>query len=179
MSRIGKKPIKIPDGVSIVLEGSTIRVKGGKGELQWEAPSSVRVSVHDKEVIVERDGDTKNEKVSHGLTRSLVSNMVTGVSEGFTRELELVGVGYKAQVNGDTIDFSLGLSHPTSLTMPEGITAEVDKKQTKLTLRGIKKQLIGQIAAEIRALRPPDAYKGKGIRYADEKIKLKPGKAGT
>ncbi len=178
MSRIGKKPIDIPKGVDIRLEGNTVKVKGPRGELSWRHPDAVTISKEEDKVLVARAGDTKAEKSLHGLSRSLVANMVTGVSEGYQRVLEITGVGYRAQVQGNRVIFSLGYSHPVEFQLPPGIVAAVDQKQTTLTLTGIDKQLIGQVAANIRALRPPDAYKGKGVRYAGERMKLKVGKAG-
>ncbi len=177
MSRIGKQPVKVPGGVDIKVQNRMITVKGPKGQLQYEHPLSISVSVKDGEAVIERDSDKKETRAFHGLVRSLVQNMVTGVTEGFTRELELHGVGYRAQVAGNKIAFSLGFSHPVDFVLPDGISAEGDKKQTNLKLTGIDKQLIGQVAADMRALRPPDAYKGKGVRYAGERIKLKAGKA--
>ncbi|KWT83409.1 50S ribosomal protein L6 [Candidatus Magnetominusculus xianensis] len=179
MSRVGKKPIEIPGGVTVTINGSAVAVKGAKGELSWSVPDLMKLVINGNILTVERAGDTKNERSLHGLTRSLLSSMCEGVSKGFTRDMELVGVGYRAQVKDDKIEFAMGYSHPVIFQLPKGITAEVDKKQTKLTLRGIDKQLLGQMAANIRGIRPPDAYKGKGIRYANESIKLKPGKTGT
>ncbi len=178
MSRIGKMPIDIPAGVDVKIEDSKIKVKGAKGELAWDYPAEVTVILDERILKVERIGDNKKEKALHGLTRRLIDNMVVGVSRGFTRDLELVGVGYRAQVKGDSIEFSLGFSHPVIYKLPQGVTADIDKKQTKITLNGIDKHVLGQTAANIRSIRPPDAYKGKGVRYANEVIKLKPGKAG-
>ncbi len=179
MSRIGKKPILIPEGVDIKIENSHVRVKGTKGNLQWKLPPRIKLSIKDNSLMVERIGDSKNERALHGLARSLVNNMVTGVSDGFRKDLEIIGVGYRAQATGNKIEFFLGYSKPVEFTLPEGINVDIDKKQVKITIEGIDKQLIGQVAANMRALRPPDAYKGKGIRYADEIVRLKPGKAGT
>jgi large subunit ribosomal protein L6 len=179
MSRIGKNPISVADGVDVEIQGNNITVKGSKGQLSWDFPPSMKVSMKDKEIIVERPSDAKEVRSLHGTTRSLISNMVTGVHEGIKRVLLIVGVGYRAQVQGNKINFTIGYSHPVEFMLPEGITAEVDKKQTTLTLTGIDKQLIGQTAANIRAIRPPDSYKGKGIRYEGEPIKLKAGKTGA
>jgi large subunit ribosomal protein L6 len=178
MSRIGKKPINLPKGVDIKLDGNMIVVKGSKGELKWAFPDEMKVSVNDGNLVVERPSNTKQLKALHGMTRNIISNMITGVSEGYQKVLEISGVGFRAQVQGRKLLLTLGYSYPVEFLLPEGITAEVDSKQTQITLRGIDKQLIGQIAANIKALRPPDAYKGKGIRYAGETIKLKAGKAG-
>jgi large subunit ribosomal protein L6 len=177
MSRIGKKPVVIPKGVDIKVDKRRISVKGPKGELRIEHADMVSVEVGEGQAEVKRVNDSKDARARHGLVRSLLQNMVTGVTEGYKRDLEIVGVGYRAQVQGQKITFNLGFSHPVDFTLPEGIKAEIDKKQTALSLTGIDKQQIGQVAANIKALRPPDAYKGKGIRYAGERIKLKAGKA--
>lgn len=177
MSRIGKQPITLPKGVDVKVQGRMLTVKGAKGTLSWEHPYQIAVEVDKGVATVTRSSDLKKSRACHGLTRSLLNNMVQGVSQGYTRVLEIVGVGYRAQVQGSKINLSLGFSHPVVYNLPEGITAEVDKKQVQLTLTGIDKQRIGQAAAEIRRLRPPDAYKGKGIRYQGERIKLKAGKA--
>lgn len=178
MSRIGKSPINVPDGVDIRIQSNLITVKGPKGELKWDFPAGMKVSMQDKNIVVERPSEAKPVRSLHGTTRSIIANMVTGTSAGYQKILEITGVGYRAQVQGQKISFILGYSHPVEFHLPDGITAEVDKKQTRLTLKGIDKQLIGQVAANIRALRPPNVYKGKGIRYADERIRLKAGKAG-
>lgn len=178
MSRIGKQPVKIPKGVDVKVDKRRVTVKGPKGELKMEHPDLVSVAVSDGQVQVERVNDTRDARARHGLVRSLVQNMVTGVSEGYKRDLEIVGVGYRAQVQGQKLTFNLGFSHPVEFQLPAGVVAEVDKKQTALALSAIDKQLLGQVAADIRALRSPDAYKGKGIRYAGERVKLKAGKAG-
>ena len=178
MSRIGKKPVDIPSGVDVKIEGHAISVKGPKGQLSWDCPLRIAVSLHEGKVVVSRAGELKEDRALHGLTRSLISNMVTGVSQGYERVLEISGVGYRAQVQGNRILFTLGYSHPVEYQLPEGVSAAVDQKQTLITLRGIDKQQLGQIAANIRALRSPDIYKGKGVRYAGERLKLKVGKAG-
>jgi large subunit ribosomal protein L6 len=177
MSRIGKKPVEIPKGVDVKVQGRLLKIKGSKGELSWEHPERIKVKVEEGKAVVERPDDSKQSKAFHGLTRSLIQNMVTGVSDGYKKDMEIVGVGYKAQVQGNKIVFALGYSHPVEYVLPEGIKAEVDKKQVQLSLQGVDKQQIGQVAADIRRLRPPDSYKGKGIRYAGERIKLKAGKA--
>jgi len=178
MSRIGKKPIDIPKGVSVKSEDTTVNVKGPKGELSSGLPAGVRVIVDEGRVVVERTGETKDIRALHGLTRSLISNMVSGVSSGYQRVLEITGTGYRAQVQGDKLLLALGYSHPVEFILPPGIKAAVDQKQTQITLTGIDKQQMGQIAADLRALRPPDIYKGKGVRYAGQRLKLKVGKAG-
>ncbi len=178
MSRIGKKPIEIPEKVAVEIDAGAIRVKGPKGELNWGYPDKMKVSINGSIVSVERSGDTKMERALHGLTRSIIFNMVTGVSQGYQKVLDIVGVGYKAQVAGDKIMFALGYSHPVEFQLPEGIKASVDPKQVQITLTGVDKQQIGQVAASLKTLRLPDAYKGKGIRYSGERLKLKVGKAG-
>jgi len=178
MSRIGKKPIDIPKGVDIKIEGSTVKVKGPKGEISSGFPSGVRVAVAEGKVAVERTGETKDIRALHGLTRSLIANMILGVSSGYQRALEITGTGYRAQVQGSKLLLTLGYSHPVEFELPAGVKAAVDQKQTQITLTGIDKQQIGQIRADLRALRPPDIYKGKGIRYAGQRLKLKVGKAG-
>lgn len=178
MSRIGKKPIDIPSGVNITLLDNNIKVKGPKGELQWASPAGTKVLVAEGRIVVERQDDSKMNRALHGLTRNLISNMVTGVTAGYQRVLDIVGVGYRAQVQGSKVVLTLGYSHPVEFALPEGITAAVDQKQTQITLNGIDKQKIGQVAANLKALRSPDAYKGKGLRYAGERLKLKVGKTG-
>ncbi len=178
MSRIGKKPIDISSGVDIKIEGKTVKVKGPKGELSWNYPESIKLSQNEGKLLVQRSGDSKLDRSLHGLSRSLIANMVTGVSHGYQRALEITGIGYRAQVQGSKIVLTLGYSHPVEFQLPPGITAAVDQKQTTLTITGIDKQLLGQVAANLRALRSPDIYKGKGVRYAGERIKLKVGKAG-
>jgi large subunit ribosomal protein L6 len=178
MSRVGKNPINIPSGVDVKIKGSLVSVKGPKGELKWSYPEEMKVTMKDNQIIVERPSDAKPHRSLHGTVRSIIANMVSGTNAGFKRVLEINGVGYRAQVQGQKISFTLGYSHPVEFSLPQGITAQVDKKQTQLTLEGIDKQLIGQVAANIRSLRPPNVYKGKGIKYAEERIKLKVGKAG-
>jgi len=178
MSRIGKKPIDIPEKVAVEINQGTIKVKGPKGELNWGYPDKIRVSINGNVVSVERSGDTKIERALHGLTRSIISNMVAGVSQGYQKVLDIVGVGYKAQVAGGKIMFTLGYSHPVEFQLPEGIKASVDSKQVQITLSSVDKQQLGQVAASLKTLRLPDAYKGKGIRYSGERLKLKVGKAG-
>lgn len=180
MSRIGKKPVEIPGGVDVKLLGdNTIKVKGPKGELSWDYPMGpTSVTIKENKLYVERADDTKKVKALHGLTRNLIANMISGVTQGYKRVLEIVGVGYRAQVQGSKIMLTLGYSHPIEFQLPEGITAAVDQKQVQLTLTGIDKQKLGQTVANLRALRSPDAYKGKGLRHAGERLKLKVGKAG-
>ena len=164
--------------VTANIQGRDISVKGPKGQLGWTCPGEITVKQDDGNVLVERPDDSRNNRALHGLSRSLISNMVTGVTDGFKRELQIIGVGYRAESRGSSLVFSLGYSHPVEFSLPEGVSAQVDKKQTNIVLEGIDKQLVGQVAANIRRLRPPDPYKGKGVRYADEHISLKAGKAG-
>ena len=178
MSRIGKKPIDIPAGVDVKLLDNTIKIKGPKGELQWSLPYGAKASLAENKVLVERENDLKKNKALHGLSRNLIANMIIGVTTGYQRILEIVGVGYRAQVQGNKILMSLGYSHPVEFNLPDGITAAVDQKQTQITLTGIDKQKIGQIAANLKAIRKPDVYKGKGVRFAGQRLKLKAGKTG-
>lgn len=178
MSRIGKKPVEIPSGVKVTVAENRITVKGPKGELDWSYPAGTSVSVSDNKVIVQRGDDIKKTRALHGLTRSLISNMVEGVSKGYQKVLDITGVGYRAQVQGNRVIFSLGYSHPVEFQLPDGIKAAVDPKQVQITLSGIDKQKLGQIAADMRFLRKPDVYKGKGVRYSGERLKLKVGKTG-
>lgn len=178
MSRIGKKPIAIPKGVQVGVQGREVEVKGPKGKLALTVHELCSVNVVEGSVVVTRDGDHRTAKALHGLTRALVANMVRGVTEGFERRLEIVGIGYRVQKAGHTLTFSLGYSHPIVFPLPEEVEAEVDK-QIAITLRGRDKYLVGQTAAKIRALRPPDPYKGKGIRYSDETVRRKAGKTGA
>jgi large subunit ribosomal protein L6 len=178
MSRIGKKPVAIPSGVDIKVEGSSIVVKGSKGELQFSLHSKITVSVEGDTLTVLRADDTEEARARHGLSRAIIANMVTGVSDGYEKKLEIIGVGYKAQLKGKTLDLSLGFSHPVLFPIPEGIEITQDEKNKNiLIIRGIDKQLVGETAARIRRYRPPEPYKGKGIKYTDEVIRRKVGKA--
>ncbi len=177
MSRVGQQPIPIPSGVEVVIEGSRVRVKGPKGQLEHEAPPSITVARDGDDVVVTRPDDERDNRALHGLTRSLVANMVTGVSEGFSRDLEIVGVGYRALAQGPSrLELQLGFSHPVPFQAPEGVTFEVPQP-TRITVRSCDKQLVGQVAANIRKIRKPEPYKGKGIRYADERVLRKAGKS--
>lgn len=178
MSRIGKKPIEIPKGVELTITERTILVKGPKGEMNWVHPEKIHVAVNNGTVAVERRGNSKLDKSLHGLTRSVIANMLYGVSQGYQKVLEIVGVGYRAQATGNKLVLSLGYSHPIEVLLPEGIRASVDAKQIAITLTGIDKHQVGQLAENLRTLRPPDSYKGKGIRYSGERLKLKAGKTG-
>ena len=171
-------PVVIPKGVDVKSDKSHVRVKGPKGELSSAIPSGLTVTVADGEIKIARASDEPMARAVHGLLRSLVANNVEGVTKGFTRELEISGVGYKAEVKGKSVVFSLGYSHPVDFPIPEGIAIAIDAKAGKLTVTGADKQRVGQTAAEIRKLRVPDPYKAKGIKYADEVIKRKVGKAG-
>ena len=177
MSRIGKQPIAIPSGVEVTLDGSHVTVKGPKGTLEHDAPADITISREGDEILVTRPDDEREHRSLHGLTRSLVANMVVGVSEGFTKELEIVGVGYRAAAAGPRrIDLQLGFSHPVAVDAPEGVEFEVPSP-TRITVRGFDKQLVGQVAADIRKIRKPEPYKGKGIRYAGERVLRKAGKS--
>lgn len=178
MSRVGKKHIEIPDGVSVSLNEDLVIVKGSKGQMSYSMPQGVKLSVDKNKIVLQRDSDTKTHKALHGLARSLVANMVQGVSQDYQRVLEIVGIGYRVQLKGDKLVFALGYAHPVEYQLPEGVSAAVDDKQTSITLKSINKHLLGQTAAEIKSKRLPDAYKGKGIRYSGERIKLKAGKTG-
>lgn len=175
MSRIGRKPIPVPRGVNIALEGQHVRVEGPKGKLSHSVPGRLTVSLKDGWLQVGRTVDHRSARALHGLTRALLANMVKGVSEGFERKLEIVGIGYRAQLQGKNLQLALGYSHPVVFPLPEGIQAEVDR-QVLITLRGADKGLLGQTAARLRSLRKPDPYKGKGVKYADEIIRRKVGK---
>jgi len=178
MSRIGKKPIAIPKGVTVKIEGNTVAVQGPKGKLDTNVPTGIRVEQHDGHIVALRENDSQS--ALHGLTRALVNNAVEGVTKGWTRELEIVGIGYRAEMKGKgTVVFTLGYSHPVEYPLPTGIDVAVDSKQTRLTVTGIDRQKVGQVAAEMRALRPPDPYKNKGVRYAGERLKKKVGKTGA
>ncbi|MDQ2677259.1 MAG: 50S ribosomal protein L6 [Actinomycetota bacterium] len=178
MSRIGKAPIPVPSGVDITISGSTVAVKGPKGELSRELPEQIAVRQDGDELIVERLDDERESRALHGLMRSLVANMITGVTDGFRKELDIVGVGYRAAVKGSNgIELALGFSHPVLVEAPEGISFVVPAP-TRIEVHGIDKQLVGQVAADIRAWRKPEPYKGKGVRYVDEHVRRKAGKAG-
>lgn len=177
MSRIGKMPVNIPAEVKVALSGAEMTVQGPKGKLSQKLPEVVDVNVAADVVSVQRRSDDKKDASMQGLTRTLIANMVEGVTNGFERVLEITGVGYRAEASGKSLNLSLGYSHPIDYPLPEGITVEVEK-QTKVTVRGIDKQLVGATAAKIRSFRPPEPYKGKGIRYSDERILRKAGKAG-
>jgi large subunit ribosomal protein L6 len=175
MSRVGKKPIPIPTGVTASVDGQLVSVKGAKGELKFSVPDDVNVSFADNEIKVDPKSATKRAQAMWGMSRSMVNNLVVGVSKGFEKKLEITGVGYKAAVQGKNLQLSLGYSHDIQFPIPEGI-AIVTGKPTEVTISGIDKRAVGQVAAEIRAMRPPEPYKGKGVRYAGEFIFRKEGK---
>jgi large subunit ribosomal protein L6 len=177
MSRIGKQPIVIPSAVKVQIDGQTVSVKGPKGELHREVHRDVRVHLDDGRLTVTRSSDLPYQRALHGLTRALIANMVIGVADGFSKTLELLGVGYRAQQLGKNIQVAVGYSHPVEVKAPEGITLEVEGT-SRIHIRGVDKELVGQVAAEIRSLRPPEPYKGKGIRYEGERVRRKAGKAG-
>jgi large subunit ribosomal protein L6 len=178
MSRIGRKPIPIPAGVEVSFNGTHVTVKGPKGTLERDLVPDITITREGDELLVTRPTDQREHRALHGLTRSLVSNMVVGVSEGFAKDLEIVGVGYRATAQGpNKLELSLGFSHPVHVDAPEGITFEVPAP-TRITVRGSNKELVGQVAANIRKIRKPEPYKGKGVRYAGERILRKAGKAG-
>lgn len=175
MSRIGRKPIAIPSGVTVTVDGSTVKVKGPKGELARKFDPSMKVRVENNEVLVERPNDEKRERALHGLTRALLANMVTGVTDGFKKTLEIVGVGYRAEKKGKNLVVSVGYSHPVNYPEPEGISLTTPAPTT-IVVEGVDKQKVGQVAAELREFRPPEPYKGKGIRYQGEQVRRKAGK---
>ncbi len=177
MSRIGKAPITVPSGVTVTIDGQSIAVKGPKGELSRTVSDLISVRQDGDTLVVERSGDDRDARAQHGLVRSLVQNMVTGVTDGFQKDLEIVGVGYRAQAKGKGLELSLGFSHPVVVDAPDGITFNVPQP-TRIEVHGIDKQLVGQVAANIREWRKPEPYKGKGVRYADEHVRRKAGKAG-
>ncbi|OGN97904.1 MAG: 50S ribosomal protein L6 [Chloroflexi bacterium RBG_13_51_18] len=177
MSRVGKLPIPVPTGVTVDISGSNVTVKGPKGELSRSIPAEMRVAMEGSNLIVTRPSDIKKHRAFHGLTRSLLANMVQGVSKGFEKTLDIVGVGYRAEKTGDKITLRLGFSHQVEVKPIPGTTLAVEGIN-KIKVSGINKEDVGQMAAEIHALRPPDHYKGKGIRYTGEKVRIKPGKAG-
>ena len=176
MSRIGKLPVNIPSGVKVAVDGGAVKLEGPKGKLQTAIPAGVQVKVDGSLIIIERQNEARKVRALHGLTRKLIANMAQGVSQGFSRVLEINGVGYRAEVKGQEIHMTLGYSHPVMFALPAGIAAAVER-QTIITLSGADRQLLGEMAAKIRGLRPPEPYKGKGIKYREEFIKRKAGKA--
>ena len=177
MSRIGKKPVTMEKGVRLDVKDGEITVSGPKGTLKRPLLEGLSVNVHENVVTVERASDEKKIRSYHGLMRTLISNMVDGVYKGFERKLEIVGIGYRAEMQGNNVVFYLGYSHPIEFALPQGISAQIEK-QTSLTVKGIDKELLGEVAAKMRALRKPDVYKNKGVKYADEVLRKKAGKSG-
>ncbi|MEL6347085.1 MAG: 50S ribosomal protein L6 [Myxococcota bacterium] len=177
MSRIGKQPVELPKGVTFSVAGGQIKVKGPKGELSKKIAPGITFSQEANVIKVIRDNDSRQQRAYHGLMRALLANMVTGVSAGFKRELEIIGIGYKAEVKGAKLIMNLGYSHPIVYPFPDGIKIDVDKA-TRVIVTGADKEKVGQVAAELRGKRPPDSYKGKGVRYAGERVRLKAGKSG-
>jgi large subunit ribosomal protein L6 len=178
MSRIGKKPIPLPKGVTVKIEGNMVAVQGPKGKLDTQLPAGIQVKQEDGHLLAVRENDS--QAAVHGLARALVNNAVEGVTTGWNKDLEIVGIGYRAELKGKgTVVFTLGYSHPIEYPLPTGIDVAVDAKQTRLTVTGIDRQKVGQVAAEMRSLRPPDPYKNKGVRYAGERLKKKVGKTGA
>ena len=177
MSRIGKKPIPIPSGVEIKVQDSKVLVKGPLGQLEWALNTGILAQVEDGAVSITRESDSVKLRALHGLTRAEISNQIVGVKDGYQRDLEVMGVGYRAQIQGDDLSFSVGYAHPVSLKLPQGVKATIDK-QTLITLKGINKRIVSQVAAQIREIKVPDVYKHKGIKYAGEELRKKAGKAG-
>ena len=177
MSRIGKAPINLPGGVEVSIAGRTVTVKGPKGTLSRDIPGDIVVRKEENTLVVERPNDERTNRSLHGLSRTLVNNMVGGVTEGFTKELEIVGVGYRAEAQGQNLRLALGFSHPVIVPAPDGISFEIPA-QTRVIVKGIDKELVGQVAANIRSIRKPEPYKGKGVRYLNERILRKAGKTG-
>jgi large subunit ribosomal protein L6 len=178
VSRIGRQPVPIPKGVQVTIEGNRLIAKGPKGELARDLPEPIQVRVEGDQIVVTRPSDDRVHRSLHGLTRALVANMITGVHEGFTRRMEIEGVGWRAEAQGPNLVLMVGYSHPVEIVPPPGITFQVDKGGRTFSISGIDKELVGEMAARIRRVRPPEPYKGKGIRYEGEKIRRKAGKTG-
>ncbi len=176
MSRTGKQPVTLPKGVKAVISGNTVNIEGPKGKLNITLPSGVKAEVQEDKVMVTRLNDEKQNKSMHGTARALINNMVVGVSEGFKKELEIIGVGYKAQMKGKDLALNIGFSHPVEFKVPEGLKVTVGKAN-RIEIEGIDKRLLGQFAADVRGVKPPEPYKGKGIRYVGEEVRKKLGKA--
>lgn len=176
MSRLGKKPLSIPKDVKVEAKDGLACVEGPKGKLDFKLPNRISLEIKDSQILVKRSGDSKQDKSLHGLTRALLANMIKGVTEGYVKELEIIGVGFKAQLQGNKLNLQLGFSHPVNYAVPEGIKIEIPKA-TQIVIRGIDKEKVGEVAAEIRSVYPPEPYKGKGIRYSGEYVKKKVGKA--
>ena len=178
MSRIGRLPVPVVAGVKIAVDGRTVTVQGPKGALAQALPTGITAEVAEGKLVVKRRDDSKSQRALHGLSRALIANAVEGVTKGFSKDLEIQGVGYRAQLSGKSVSFTLGYTHPIEFPIPEGIQIAVDK-QTRLTITGIDRQKVGHVAAKIRSLRPPDVYKGKGVRYLNERLRKKAGKTGA
>lgn len=178
MSRVGRLPVAVPSGVEVKIEGSQVKIKGPKGEMEFGFAPVIEVTHQDDEIIINRPSDAREMRSLHGTTRALIQNMVTGVTDGFQKELQLVGVGYRANMQGKNLVLNVGYSHSVEIEPPQGITFEVGDRNQQIFISGIDKQAVGQIAADIRKVRPPEPYKGKGIRYKGEYIRRKAGKAG-
>ena len=179
MSRIGKQPVVVPKGVDVSIANDLVTVKGPKGQLQVKLLPGVSAAIENGSINLTRANNERETRSFHGLLRALLANATTGVSEGWSKQLEIVGIGYRAENQGKSVIFSLGYSHPIDFAVPDGIEIDVDGKANKITVRGIDRQQVGQIAAEIRGLRPPEPYKGKGVRYSDERVRTKAGKQGA
>lgn len=178
MSRVGRLPVALPSGVDIKIDGSHVKVKGPKGELEFSFSPKIEILLNENEIQVNRPSDVREMRSLHGTTRALIQNMIIGVTDGFQKELQLVGVGYRANMEGKNLVLNVGYSHPVVVEPPQGITFEVGERNQQVFISGIDKQSVGQVAADVRKIRPPEPYKGKGIRYKDEYIRRKAGKAG-
>ena len=178
MSRIGRMPVVVPKGVEVEIKGASVRIKGPKGELQQTFPASMDISMNEGAIEVKRPSDERSHRSLHGMTRALINNMVVGVSTGFERILEVNGVGYRAEMQGKNLVLYVGYSHPVVIEPPQGISFDTDAKTRQVKIMGYDKQMVGQVAADIRKVRPPEPYQGKGIKYLEEKIRRKAGKAG-
>lgn len=178
MSRVGRLPVEVPSGVDVKIDGSHVKIKGPKGEMEFVFSSEIEILLNGNEIQVNRPSDARQMRSLHGTTRALIQNMVTGVTDGFQKELQLVGVGYRANMEGENLVLNVGYSHPVVVEPPAGIKFEVGERNQQVFISGIDKQAVGQIAADVRKIRPPEPYKGKGIRYKDEYIRRKAGKAG-
>jgi large subunit ribosomal protein L6 len=178
VSRIGRMPVTVPSGVDVKIQGGYVRVKGPKGELEHTFPADMKISLKDGEILVERPSDERSHRALHGMTRAIINNMVEGVSTGFQKVLEVNGVGYRAEMSGENLVLQVGFSHPITVEPPDGISFDVDTRARQIFVRGFSKELVGQVSADIRKIRPPEPYKGKGIKYIDERIRRKAGKAG-
>lgn len=178
MSRIGRMPVEVPQGVTVNIKGTYVHVKGPKGQMEHTFPASMKISLKDGEVIVERPSDERTHRALHGMTRAIINNMVVGVDKGFEKVLEINGVGYRAELSGKKLVINVGYSHPVEVEPPDGITFDVEPRARLIKVQGYDKAVVGQVAADIRKIRPPEPYKGKGIKYIDERIRRKAGKAG-